>query len=231
MDDFAKDEPSDSSEIPELESALPDEYDVAPTEEEKHPPRPLPAWVEKKLSSPGKGFYERSVESPVHYPFRELLLLVTGITGFLALVCLRFGMGLLALAVIVLGLLFVIGLMILERLQRRRETAERSADGAESPAKRRRLPLPDSTPERRPFQFSLADLMITMTAMACLMSLASLVPGENKFSYFAGISGIGVFVGLIVISVVEEVHRVVRLVWAMLFLMYIFSSLAAIFWR
>jgi hypothetical protein len=116
-------------------------------------------------------------------------------------------------------------------LQRRREAAEQPAAPAADQEKLVPIPTPDTLTKAPPFQFTLADLMIATTAMACLMSLASLVPGENRFSIFAGISGLGVFLGLIVISLSDEVHRLVRLAWIMLFVMYLFSSLGAIFLR
>jgi hypothetical protein len=231
MSDPSSEKSEDFEDLPVLEPVLPDEYPLASPAEKVGPP-PLPAWYEKTLSSiEEKERAKQRAEPSFLYPFRELILLATGLTGFLALVCIRLDLRGMALGIIVLGILLLGWLIILAVLQRRREAANGSPVDLAAWKAADRTPAPPPVPAAPPFQFTLADLMLTVTAMACLMSLTTLLPGGSKLSYIAGISGACVFLGLIVFSLSESVHRVVRLMWIMLFIIYIFSSLAAIFWE
>ena len=76
------------------------------------------------------------------------------------------------------------------------------------------------------FQFTLSDLFMVMTASAVLLSIMSLLRG--KWQYAAGLAGIGAFVSLLVITIVEPERRVVQSIWWSFLVFYLLACLAAV---
>ena len=85
----------------------------------------------------------------------------------------------------------------------------------------------DSFRENFRFQFTLSELFMVTTALAVLLSIMSLL--RWKWQLAAGLAGVGAFVSLLVITIVEPERRVVQTIWWSFLVFYLLACLVAVF--
>ena len=76
------------------------------------------------------------------------------------------------------------------------------------------------------FQFTLSDLFVVTTALSVLLSIMGLL--KWKWQYAAGLAGIGAFVSLLVITIVEPERRTTHVIWWSFFVFYLLACLVAL---
>jgi hypothetical protein len=78
--------------------------------------------------------------------------------------------------------------------------------------------------EKKPFQYTLADMFALTTAVAMFMSILSFFPLPT----IAGASGIGALFSLILLAVWPPEQPLLRLGWWVLFVLYLLACIGAI---
>jgi hypothetical protein len=87
-------------------------------------------------------------------------------------------------------------------------------------------PPEDVEPER--FQFSVAELLGLVTAVAVLLSVSRIFPGSNHAAAFAGITGLAVLATLVVMDLVGVKRPIVRTGWWVLLGLYLLICVMAV---
>jgi len=88
-----------------------------------------------------------------------------------------------------------------------------------------RMPEPGiAAPEERPFQFSLAELMLLITLAAVVLGLLRLVSAE----WSAGLTGLGVLIYLVALAFWGPRWPILYVAWWAMFVVYLLACLAAI---
>ncbi len=67
--------------------------------------------------------------------------------------------------------------------------------------------------EPQPFQFSLADLLTLVTAVAVFCGIGKMLAGRGDAVAFAGVLGLAVLIGMIVVRAIGVTRPIVRLGW------------------
>jgi hypothetical protein len=86
---------------------------------------------------------------------------------------------------------------------------------------------PEPPQEEEGFQFSLAELMGVITAAAISLSIVCSLPGGGSLQIGVGVTGIGLFVGLIVLDYLRPARRIIYVLWWTLFVSYLVVGLLA----
>jgi hypothetical protein len=92
--------------------------------------------------------------------------------------------------------------------------------------------LPDEFPEpepetKEPLQFTLRELMLTVTVAAVVLGLVCSLPGGWSVQGLAFVAGLGVLAGLVVLQWLQPKRRIIYFVWWILFISYLVMCLAA----
>ena len=87
-------------------------------------------------------------------------------------------------------------------------------------------PAADGPP---PFQFSLGGLMALFVAAALYMGLLSLFNSSRDIQ--AGVMGIGVLVGIVVLALIKPTQPIIHLAWWAMLILYLAACLLAIISR
>ena len=87
-------------------------------------------------------------------------------------------------------------------------------------------PPDDAQPER--FQFSVAELLGLVTAVAVVLSVARLFPGANNAAAFAGVTGLTVLATLVVLDMIGVKRPIVRTGWWVLLGLYLLICVMAV---
>jgi hypothetical protein len=85
--------------------------------------------------------------------------------------------------------------------------------------------------EPPPWRYSAVDLFLMVSALAFLMSLTTLLPGESKLGNAAGILGICTFLCLPWLALSDNRHPLFILMWWLMFAMYLLTSVAVLVMR
>ncbi|MFZ5828612.1 MAG: hypothetical protein ACOY3P_00920, partial [Planctomycetota bacterium] len=81
---------------------------------------------------------------------------------------------------------------------------------------------------KRRFQFTIRDLLGVMTGLSIFMSMVMLVPGGTATEIVAGVVGMMVLVGMIVLEVVGDPPKSLKVGWWIGLTLYLIICLAAI---
>jgi hypothetical protein len=89
--------------------------------------------------------------------------------------------------------------------------------------------LPEPEPEtKEPLQFTLRELLLTVTVAAVVLGLACSLPGGWSVQALAGVAGLGVLAILILLEWLQPDRRIVYFGWWMLFISYLVICVAAV---
>jgi hypothetical protein len=88
--------------------------------------------------------------------------------------------------------------------------------------------MPEIDQPRQPLKYSIVPLFLLVSAFAFLMSLCTLLPGQNKLIYAAGISGLCTLLGLLGFAMNENRHPLFVLLWWVMFVTYLLTSFGAV---
>ena len=88
-------------------------------------------------------------------------------------------------------------------------------------------PEPEPEEDNR-FQFTLAELLLFMAAASIFLSILGLLPGGYTSANFALLTGLGVLLSLVVLTVLKPSRAIVRLGWWAMVVVYALACVVAI---
>ncbi len=88
-------------------------------------------------------------------------------------------------------------------------------------------------PEHEPraedrFQFTLAELLLTVVLASVLLSIVGLLPGGYTAANFAGLAGLGALLSLVVVTLIQPARPIVRLAWWAMLVIYGLACVVAV---
>ena len=218
------DHPSDS-ELADMGDVKdgPEEYGLAKTDHEPILPREVEEAVKKANAEAEEELQKPPPLQRFQFTIRDMLILTT-VVAFLMGLVVSISRGLSVFFIYFIFFLamivawFVVGLWK-AGYWRKPEIVEEEErpDAAE---------IVPAEPDPQPLQYSVLDLFLLVSAFAFLLSLCTLLPGEHKLANAAGITGLCTLVGLLWLAMTESRHPMFILLWWLMFLMYLLTSVA-----
>jgi len=90
----------------------------------------------------------------------------------------------------------------------------------------------DRPPKDRPpperFQFFLAEMLVLTAAAVLFMGVVSLVAGGQSVERFAGVAGLGILVGMVVLILLPSVRPIIQVGWWVMLGLYLLACAAAV---
>ena len=81
------------------------------------------------------------------------------------------------------------------------------------------------------FQFTLAELLMLTAVVALFLSTVGLFPGGYAIKNFAGVAGVGVLLGMVVLALMQDVRPIIRVAWWVMLGLYALACVAAVVGR
>jgi hypothetical protein len=109
------------------------------------------------------------------------------------------------------------------------ESVEHDSEGTPSvdPPASRGPPEPEPPQEGR-FQFTLAEMLLAVAAASLFLSILGLLPGGYTAANFAGLTGGGVLLSLLVLTLLQPARPIIELCWWAMLVVYGVACVVAI---